>query len=173
LEHSHFDGTIMMVASRCLCCLSADEFTLLDTNGTNRARLGTPYAEAIVTGSGEARAIDGDETTLFSGTAGRCAYWMLDLTAAYALPITAIHSMVLHNRWAGFFGALWARQRDVPQDVVFAVACCTSARVVLCRQWRPAPSKQWEAVDLGAWTRHAQEAHWQLRTTWLGIGLAC
>jgi hypothetical protein len=79
----------------------ADEFTLLDTNGTNRARLGTPYAEGVATGYGEAKANDGDETTLFSSTFGRCAYWMLDLTAAYALPITDIHSMVLHNRWAG------------------------------------------------------------------------
>jgi hypothetical protein len=81
--------------------LPADEFTLIDTNGTNRARLGTPYAEAVVTVNTELRAIDGDETTLFSTTSGRCAYWMLDLTAAYALPITDIHSMVLHNRWAG------------------------------------------------------------------------
>jgi hypothetical protein len=90
------------------------EFTLTDQNGTNRARLGTPYANSAASATlVETNTNDelGRSTFSTSTTADPtlCTYWRLDLGAANSINLTDIHSLSLHNRW-GQLGEPLCRQ---------------------------------------------------------------
>jgi hypothetical protein len=86
-----------------------------DTNGTNRARLGTPYTDFnYAANTNEGNSIDGNENTLFDNfnnnvAPSLCSYWTLDL-GQYAINMTDIHSFVLHNRCGGSRGVLAVQQ---------------------------------------------------------------